>query len=118
MLWPHPFRSIVDEQNASREVRLRAAQRFLVFAQRPKLWEARVLHFQGTKDVPLAERNDPLAQADFGHRRATGLYQDRTIRPSARVLSKLDPTKQAIYGMSKLDAGYWAGAAEVRRRAS
>ncbi len=108
-LWAYPLQSLMEEQGMSRLARLKAAQRFLIFAQRPKLWEARVLHFQGTKDIPLGERNDPLAQADRGHRRATGLYQDRGIRPSDRILEKLDPTKQAIYRISKQDASYWLG---------
>ena len=106
-LWPFPFQSLVDEQNMSEDERKRAVPRFLIFAQRPKLWKARVLHFQGDKDIPLSERNDPLAQADFGHRKATELYQDRTVRISERILRSLDRTKQAIYRVAKMDAGYW-----------
>ena len=109
LLWPQPFETIVEAHAVDESARRRAAQRFLIFAQRPKLWKARILHFQGTKDIPLDERNDPLAQADQGHRRATALYQDRGVRPSARLLSTLDRSKQAIYGVSKVNAGYWLG---------
>lgn len=108
-LWPYPLESLLEEQAMSRKARLLAAQRFLIFAQRPKLWKARVLHFQGTKEIPLDQRNDPLAQPNLGHRQATGLYQDRGIRPPERVLQTLDPTKQAIYRISKQDASYWVG---------
>lgn len=108
-LWPLPFRSQVEEYEMSPQARLLAAQRFLIFAQRPQLWKARVLHFQGTKDVPLEERNDPLAQPNRGHRAATRLYQDPLVRPSEKTLRALEPAKQVIYRASKADASYWLG---------
>jgi len=108
-LWPFPLRSLLDEYEMSPETRLLAAQRFLVFAQRPELWKARVLHFQGNKEIPLEERNDPLAQPNLGHRAATGLYQKRGVRPSENTLRSLQPAQQAIYRMSKADASYWLG---------
>jgi tetratricopeptide (TPR) repeat protein len=108
-LWPLPFQSLVDEDQMSPEARLLAAQRFLVFAQRPQLWKARVLHFQGTKEVPPEELNDPLAQPDRGHRQATRLYQDPLVRPSDATLSELEPAKQVVYRTSKADASYWLG---------
>ena len=108
-LWPLPFQVLVDEAQMSPEARLLAAQRFLVFAQRPQLWKARLLHFQGTKEIPPEDRSDPLAQPDRGHRQATRLYQDPLVRPSEATLRELDPSKQAIYRMSKADASYWLG---------
>ena len=108
-LWPMPMRSLLEEYNLPPESRLLAAQRFLIFAQRPKLWKARVLHFQGTKDIPLEERNDPLAQPNLGHRSATRLYQEPGVRPSEKTLRTLEPAQQAIYRMSKADASYWLG---------
>ncbi|MCH8840274.1 MAG: hypothetical protein IH831_06280 [Planctomycetes bacterium] len=108
-LWPLPMCSLLEEYNMPPQVRLLAAQRFLIFAQRPQLWKARVLHFQGTKDVPSAERSDPLAQPNLGHRAATRLYQDRLVRPSEKTLRTLETDKQAIYRMSKADASYWLG---------
>ncbi len=108
-LWPLPFQVLVDEALMAPEARLLAAQRFLVFAQRPQLWKARLLHFQGTKEIPPEDRNDPLAQPDRGHRQATRLYQDPLVRPSEATLRELDPSKQAVYRMSKADASYWLG---------
>ena len=108
-LWPLPFDSLVEEAQMPPEARLLAAQRFLVFAQRPQLWKARVLHFQGTKEIPPEDRNDPLALPDLGHRQATRLYQDPLVRPSEARLRELDPAKQAVYRMSKADASFWLG---------
>ncbi len=108
-LWSFPFESVLAEQAMPPAARLRAAQRFLVFAQRPRLWKARVLHFQGTKDIPIEDRNDPLAQPDFGHKQATGLYQHSNIRPPNALLERIDPTKRAIYATAKGDASYWLG---------
>ena len=106
-LWPHPFQSVIDEQNMSSNARRKAAQKFLVFAQRPKLWKARVLHFQGTKDIPASEQEDPLAQASYGHRLATDLYQDDNVRIPERELVNLEKGKQDIYRHAKYDAAYW-----------
>ncbi len=108
-LWPYPFESIVAEQGMPRDRRERAAVQFLVFAQRPRLWKARVLHFQGTKDVPIEDRNDPLAQPDQGHRKAIALYQDPRVRPPNSALKGLEASKRPLYELSKSNASYWLG---------
>ncbi|NOZ38650.1 MAG: hypothetical protein GXP24_00305 [Planctomycetes bacterium] len=108
-LWSFPFESVLAERAMSPAQRLRAAQRFLIFAQRPRLWKARVLHFQGTKEVPVEERNDPLAQPDLGHQQATALYQNPRIRPPNALLEKVEPSKRVIYERAKADASYWLG---------
>lgn len=108
-LWTLPFDSVLGENSMSPAQRLLAAQRFLVFASRPRLWKARVLHFQGTKDVPLEDRNDPLAQPVLGHQQATALYQDPRIRPPEYLLEQVDATKRQIYETAKGDASYWLG---------
>ncbi len=108
-LWPYPFESIVAEQEMSKQRRERAAVQFLVFAQRPRLWKARVLHFQGTKDIPIEDRNDPLAQPDQGHRKAIALYQDPRVRPPNSALRELEASKRPLYELSKANASYWLG---------
>ena len=108
-LWPEPWEAILEESALKPADRLAAAQRFLVFAQRPRLWKARVLHFQGTKEVPLEDRDDPLAQPDYGHQEAAKLYHDPRIRPSESKLKQLDPTRQLVYRRAKGDASYWLG---------
>ena len=108
-LWAQPFQAFLDELSMDETQRTLARNRFFVFAQRPRLWKARVLHFQGTKDIPSSQRNDPLATPDLGHERATELYMDPRIRPSDKVLARLSGDKQRIYGRTKIDASYWLG---------
>jgi len=108
-LWPFPWQSMLDERSMDVEQRQQAAQRFLIFAQRPRLWKARVLHFQGTKPIPPDQQDDPLAQPKQGHLEATQLYQHRNVRPSKSILDALDPAKQLIYRTAKADASYWLG---------
>jgi tetratricopeptide (TPR) repeat protein len=108
-LWPFPLNSLLEEYNLPIEARLLAAQRFQIFAQRPRLWKARVLHFQGNKEIPLDERSDPLAQPNLGHRKATRLYLNPRVRPSEKILSTLEPAQQDIYRRTKADASYWLG---------
>lgn len=108
-LWTLPFQSVLDEQQMKPTARRLAALRFVVFAQRPRLWKARVLHFQGTKSVRQEDRNSPLAEPRRGHRDATRLYQSANVRPPNKVLDRLEPAKQAVYRVAKADASYWLG---------
>ncbi len=108
-IWPFPWESIVAERSLPQKARRKAAQRFLVFAQRPRLWKARTLHFQGTKPVPIEQRNDPLAQPREGHVEAMELYRNKRVRVPDTALEKLEPAKQVIYRQAKNDASYWVG---------
>ncbi|MGI9429497.1 MAG: tetratricopeptide repeat protein [Bythopirellula sp.] len=108
-LWPYPFESMLAEGSMAPPQRLQSAQRFLIFAQRPRLWKARVLQFQGTKEIPIEQRNDPLAQPDLGHKQAIALYQHPRIRPSNAELEKVEASKRQIYTIAKGDASYWLG---------
>ncbi len=106
-LWPGTLVNIAADLTMSDQQRQMAGSRFFVFGQRPRLWRARVLHFQGTKDVSPSERDDPLAEPRRGHRQASKLYTDPRIRPQERLLRQLEPAKQIIYRTAKSDAAYW-----------
>ncbi len=112
-LWTRPFQAVADEltfpNTKSRPYRPLAVAEFQPFAERPLLWKARVLHFQGDKEVRAAERSDPLAEARLGHEDALGLYQDRSVRPSDDMLAKLEPAKQTVYEAAKAASSYWLG---------
>jgi transglutaminase-like putative cysteine protease len=108
-LWTVPFERIAAENSIDQESRLNAAAEFAPLAERPLLWKARVLHFQGNKDVRAEQRNDPLAESRQGHMDALKLYQDRSVRPSNAELSKLEPAKRTVYAASKAAASYWLG---------
>jgi tetratricopeptide (TPR) repeat protein len=100
---------MLAERAMRRPQRIQAAQRFLVFAQLPKLWKARTLHFQGTKPIPVSQQNDPLAQPRRGHREAVTLYQSPDIRVRDDILERVDPLERVILGTAKADASYWLG---------
>jgi hypothetical protein len=108
-LWPFPYEEMLAERAMRRPQRIQAAQRFLVFAQLPKLWKARTLHFQGTKPVPVSQQNDPLAQPRRGHREAVTLYQSPEIRVRDDLLERVDPLERVILSTAKADASYWLG---------
>ncbi len=108
-LWPVPFEAMAREQTIGIESRRRAAAEFAPLAERPLLWKARVLHFQGNKDVRSEERNDPLAEARQGHQDALKLYQARSVRPPNSELVKLDLNKRTVYAAAKAAASYWLG---------
>jgi tetratricopeptide (TPR) repeat protein len=108
-LWMQPFQAYVDEQTIGPEGRVLAVDEFAPLAERPLLWQGRVLHLQGNKGVRADERNDPLAEARDGHQQALVLYQDKNVRLSNRELNKLEPAKRPIYSASKAVAGYWLG---------
>jgi tetratricopeptide (TPR) repeat protein len=107
--WPFPYEERIAESTMRQPQRQAAAQRFLVFAQNPRLWKARTLHFQGNKEIPVSLQNDPLAEPRRGHREATQLYQHREVRPPEDFLSQLDDVKRLIYTTAKADASYWLG---------
>ncbi len=104
-LWAEPFEAIADELTMKLSVRQLAAAEFAPFADRPKLWNARVLHFQGNK----GKGDDELADPRQGHQDALVLYQDGTVRPPNATLAKLDPAKQKVYSTAKAEASYWLG---------
>lgn len=108
-LWPFPYQARVAETTMRRPQRAEAAQRFFVFAQLPKLWKARTLHFQGTKPIPVSQANDPLAQPRYGHREAVTLYQSSDIRVRDDLLRRVEPLERVLLSTAKMDASYWLG---------
>lgn len=108
-LWPQPFQSLADEQAIKISVRREAVAEFEPFADRPVLWKARMLHFQGEKGIRADQRNDPLAQPRRGHADALRLYQDPTVRIGDVTLAKLEEAKRVVYEAAKADASYWLG---------
>ena len=93
---PEPYRAL-------------AVAEFAPFAERPLLWKARVLHFQGHKDIRVAERGDALAMPREGHDDALRFYQSPTVRPSDITIAKEEPAKQEVNRLAKADASYWLG---------
>lgn len=108
-LWSFPYEERLAEESMKRPQRELAAQQVLAFSQRPRLWKARVLHFQGTKPIPVSQQDDPLARPRLGHREAIQQYQHGEIRTPDEVLDQFDAGKQLIYRAIKYSASYWLG---------
>jgi tetratricopeptide (TPR) repeat protein len=112
-LWAQPYQAIADEFSLpnvkGKRFRRQAVAEFAPFAERPILWKARVLHFQGDKGKRAAERNDPLAAERQGHGDAPALYQNPNVRPSDEKLEAEDPTKRVVYAAAKAASSYWLG---------
>lgn len=112
-LWAAPYQAIVDEHampnTKPQPYRALAVAEFAPFAERPLLWKARVLHFQGHKDIRVAERGDALAMPREGHDDALRFYQSPTVRPADASLEKEEPAKKVVYSLAKANASYWLG---------
>jgi tetratricopeptide (TPR) repeat protein len=120
-LWSQPFQAIADEWSLpqieadpekripAQPYRQMAVAEFAPFAETPLLWKARLLHFQGNKDVRAAERGDPLAEDRPGHQQAVKMYLDPSIRPSNATLAKQETDKRLVGAAGKADASYWLG---------
>jgi tetratricopeptide (TPR) repeat protein len=120
-LWPEPFVGLADEWKMpqveadpknnipAQPYRQMAVADFAPFAEKPLLWKARLLHFQGNKDIRASERGDPMAEGRPGHQQAVKMYLDPTIRPSNASLAKDPEDKRAVAAAGKADASYWLG---------
>jgi tetratricopeptide (TPR) repeat protein len=108
-LWEQPTRAIADAYSLPISLRAKAAEQFQPFAQRPLLWQGRLLHFQGSKDVRAAERDDPLAEPREGHRDALNFYQQPNVRPSDAKIEKIAEGRRSAYAAAKDNATLWLG---------
>ncbi|HEX6960927.1 MAG TPA: hypothetical protein VF175_03615 [Lacipirellula sp.] len=112
-LWVQPFQAILDQHtlpNTDEDPqRQLAAAEFAPLAERPLLWKARVLHFQGNKGARADERNDPLAEEREGHEDAVRLYRSHEVRPSNAELAELELNTRTVRAAGKAAAGYWLG---------
>ena len=109
-LWPLPFSTLRDQLRLKKRARRLEAFTFAPFSWRPNLYKARVLHFQGKKEVKKDPRRKGLDEVVDSHRDAVRLYTDPRVRPPQRILNKqTSPDKIAIYNRAKQNASYWLG---------
>lgn len=108
-LWPGAMSGLATSHATTPKTRLAEVIQFAPFAQLPELWKARVLHFQGMKEVPRERRGDPLAQPKDGHREAVGLYQHPRVRAADAQLDRIVADKRTMLTAAKQSASYWLG---------
>jgi hypothetical protein len=108
-LWEQPFSALAVQYAIKISLRRQCVEEFAPFAEMPLLWKARMVHFQGDKQVRAAERDDPLAQPRRGHADALRYYQHPTVRPGDAAIAKQEQAKQPVAAASKAAASYWLG---------
>jgi hypothetical protein len=95
-LWETPYRTLASQFSRNEKARRVAAEEFQVFARRPVLWKARVLHFQGQFD---------------GEEGAKTYY--RRARPPETRIKAMETTATGETARTvrrgKMDASYWLG---------
>lgn len=107
-LWEQPFQAIVGQTKRSESTRRREALRFNAFAWRPRLWKARLLHFQGAKTN--GNPGDVLSDEVTSFQQAVGLYSHRRVRPTETRIDRISSKQKKItYREAKRNAAYWLG---------
>jgi hypothetical protein len=114
-LWTHPWDAFASQYAAKPSARMPAVELFQPFAQRPQLWKARVLHFQGDEQPRSDAAVDPLAEPRRSHQAAFALYQDKQVRPPQRLLDLLKQDDRAVLADAKRDAALWIGLLSIDR---
>jgi hypothetical protein len=109
-LWPLPFETLRDQLSLLPPGRRREVFAFEPLATRPKLWKARVRHFQGRQQGSEAEAATQLSDVIDDHGEAAQLYTDRSVRPTDREIAKDQSSdKRRVDNAAKLSATYWSG---------
>lgn len=116
-LWEGPYRTLLallelaqSDDLASKTKRYEEAFLYRPFAWRPRLFKARLLHFQGKKETRKDPRRTGWEEVIDSHKEAGQLYTHRLVRPPNRTLATVtSDDKRAIYETAKRDASYWMG---------
>ncbi len=109
-LWDHPYQVIAEQLDLSRSLRTRAAIEFEPFVHKPQLWKARLQHFRGAAGRAVDKNRGNLEFSINDHREAGRLYTDENVRPTDRVIERLeaDDVRRA-WNATKQNATYWQG---------
>jgi hypothetical protein len=109
-LWHLPFETLRDQLSLLPPGRRREVFAFEPLATRPKLWKARVRHFQGRKQGSEEQAATQLSDVIDDHGEAAQLYTDRSVRPTDREIAKNQSNeKRRVDTAAKLSATYWLG---------
>lgn len=109
-LWPHPYKVLLDQLQASPNTRTRAAWEFEPYVHKPRLWKARLLTFRGAKGQAIDASRGNLQSDVDDHREAGRLYTSELVRPPGKVIEKLEG--EAViraWTNTKQNATYWQG---------
>ena len=94
-LWPFPWQTLAKQQSMDEATRDRAVRNFSLYAWQPRLWKARVSHFQGT----FSGGDDAVES----YRKLRRLSNEEINAASKR------PEEKMLIMLAKKHASYWLG---------
>jgi hypothetical protein len=109
-LWELPFLTLRDELSLLPPARRREVFAFEPLATRPKLWKARLRHFQGRREG--GDERTAIEPTDVidDHGEAAQLYTDKSVRPTDREIARTQSSDtRRVDTRAKLNATYWLG---------
>lgn len=109
-LWDYPYQVLLDQLEATRNMRTRTAWEFEPFVHKPRLWKARLLTFRGARGQSVDTNRGNLESEVDDHRDAGRLYTHESVRPPQKVLEALKG--EAViraWTNTKQNATYWQG---------
>jgi hypothetical protein len=109
-LWELPFATLRDELSLLPPARRREVYAFEPLATRPKLWKARLRHFQGRREGGDEQTATEPTDVIDDHGEAAQLYTDKSVRPTDREIARNQfNDKRRVDIAAKLHATYWLG---------
>lgn len=110
LLWQLPFETLRDQLSLLPPARRREVYAFEPLATRPKLWKARLRHFQGRREGGDEQTATESSDVIDDHGESAQLYTDKSVRPTDREIARNQSNLERRVDMiAKLNATYWLG---------
>ena len=110
ILWELPFETLREQLSLLPPARRREVIAFEPLATRPKLWKARLRHFQGRRAGGDEQTATEPSDVVDDHGEAAQLYTDKSVRPTDREIARNQSNdKRRVDTTAKLSATYWLG---------
>jgi hypothetical protein len=109
-LWELPLATLRDQLALLPPARRREVYAFEPLATRPKLWKARLRHFQGRREGGDEQTATEPTDVINDHGEAAQLYTDKSVRPTDREIARNQfNDKRRVDNAAKLQATFWLG---------
>jgi hypothetical protein len=108
-LWDLPYRTLNAQLSLDENSRKQAIGEFLLYASKPWLYKARVLHFQGKFDFEMIEQLYGQEMAEK-YDRQTSRYYYRMSRPADHEIMEVRTSQERLLlVIGKVNSSYWLG---------
>jgi hypothetical protein len=109
-LWELPLATLRDQLALLPPARRREVYAFEPLATRPKLWKARMRHFQGRREGGDEQTSTEPTDVINDHSESAQLYTDKSVRPTDREIARNQfNDKRRVDNAAKLQATFWLG---------